>query len=65
MSCRFLVVNMRLIPMAFALEEVPKEMIVLGAGYIAAELSGMSQQFGSHVSGLIVKNVHYGRLIIC
>ena len=25
-------------------------MIVLGAGYIAAELSGMSQQFGSHVS---------------
>lgn len=34
----------------FALEEVPKEMIVLGAGYIAAELSGMSQQFGSHVS---------------
>ena len=30
---RFLVVNMRLIPMAFCLvEEVPKEMIVLGAG---------------------------------
>lgn len=34
----------------FALREAPKRMVVLGAGYIAAEISGVSQQLGSQVA---------------
>lgn len=34
----------------FALKQAPKRMIVLGAGYIAAEISGVSQQLGSQVA---------------
>lgn len=34
----------------FALREAPKRMVVLGAGYIAAEISGVSQQLGDQVA---------------
>lgn len=34
----------------FALKKAPKRMIVLGAGYIAAEMAGMCQQFGMEVA---------------
>lgn len=49
----------------FELTELPKRAIVLGAGYIAAELSGVFRGLGSEVMWAYRKNDHLERLIKC